>query len=143
MYGAMPPGVVPRHRSSPFSPVQVPDLIGIRDRRYLDHTGLLRHDSPVDLMRYAALNQGADSLSSYDGFIPADFPNFKQLPDPGDPIAVGGRYSDDQLYALGALSLLAEAARKPQSGRRGGGSRTEGIRKRGLCELPHTAFLHE
>ena len=106
MYGAMPPGVVPRHRSSPFSPVQVPDLIGIRDRRYLDHTGLVRHDSPVDLMRYAAMNQGADSLSSYDGFIPADLPNFKRLPDPGDPIAVGGRYSDDQLHAL-ALYLYS------------------------------------
>jgi hypothetical protein len=100
MYGAIPPGVVPRHRSSPFSPVQVPDLIGIRDRHYLDHTGLLRHSSVLDLMRYAALNQGADSLASYDGFIPADLPNFKQLPDPRDPVAVGGRYSDDQLCAL-------------------------------------------
>ena len=100
MYGAIPPGVVPRHRSSPFSPVQVADLIGVQDRRYLDHTGLLRHDSVVDLMRYAALNQGADSLASYDGFIPADLPKFKTLPDPTDPVAVGGRYSDDQLYAL-------------------------------------------
>jgi mono/diheme cytochrome c family protein len=97
MYEAIPPGVVPRHRSSPFSPVQVPDLIGVQDRHYLDHTGLLRHYSVVDLMRYSALNQGADSLASYDGFIPADLPKFKTLPDPD---AAGGRYSDDQLYAL-------------------------------------------
>jgi hypothetical protein len=32
----IPPGVVTRHRSSPFYPVQVPDLIGVKDRRYLD-----------------------------------------------------------------------------------------------------------
>ena len=100
MYGGIPPGVLPRHRSSPFSPVQVPDLIGVKDRHYLDHTGLHPHRSIVDLMRYSALNQGADSLASYDGFIPADLPNFKKLPDPVDPVAVGGRYSDDQLYAL-------------------------------------------
>jgi hypothetical protein len=112
MYGAIPPGVVPRHRSSPFSPVQVPDLIGLRDRHYLDHTGLLRHYSVVDLMRYAALNQGADSLASYDGFIPADFPNFKHLPDPTDPVAVGGRYSDDQLYAL---ALYIYSLKQPEN----------------------------
>ena len=39
-------------------------------------------------------------LSSFDGFIPADVPEFKKLPDPADPIKVGGRYSDEQLYAL-------------------------------------------
>lgn len=100
MFESMPPGVVARHRSSPFSPVQVPDLIGVKDRHYLDRTGLHPHFSAVDLMRYSELNQGGDSLSSFDGFIPADFPNFKQLPDPSDPVKVGGRYSDEQLYAL-------------------------------------------
>src|SRR5216684_2500764 len=62
---AIPPGVMARHRSSPFYPVQVPDLIGVRDRRYLDRTGLQQHRSIVDLMRYAALNQGADYLASH------------------------------------------------------------------------------
>ena len=51
-------------------------------------------------MRYAALNQGADGLASFNGFIPADLPEFKKLPDPSDPVKVGGRYSDEQLYAL-------------------------------------------
>ena len=100
MIKAIPPGVVARHRSSPFTPVQVPDLIGLKDRHYLDRTGLQPHHSAVDLMRYSALNQGADSLASFDGFIPADLPQFKQLPDPSDPMMVGGRYSDEQLYAL-------------------------------------------
>jgi hypothetical protein len=75
-------------------------LIGVQDRHYLDATGLQQQHSIVDLMRYAALNQGADDLASYDGFIPADFPKFKRLPDPTDANRVGGRYSDEQLYAL-------------------------------------------
>ena len=57
-------------------------------------------------MRYSALNQGGDSLASFAGFIPADVPAFKTLPDPADPIKVGGRYSDEQLYAL-ALYLYS------------------------------------
>jgi hypothetical protein len=51
-------------------------------------------------MRYAALNHGRDNLASFDGFIPAGIPALKTLPDPSDPIKVGGRYSDEQLYAL-------------------------------------------
>jgi hypothetical protein len=63
---------------------------------------LQQHRSIVDLMRYAALNQGGDDLASYGGFIPADFPNFKALPDnPAQAgFAIQGRYSDEQLYAL-------------------------------------------
>jgi len=48
---ATPPGVLARHRSSPVYPVHIPDLIGVKDRRYLDATGLQRHRSPADLMR--------------------------------------------------------------------------------------------
>lgn len=47
-------------------------------------------------MRYAAMNQGADSLASYGGFVPADPPRFRQLPGPEQ----FSRYSDEQLYAL-------------------------------------------
>lgn len=97
LLASAPPGVAARHRGSLFEPIQVPDLIGVRDRHYLDRTGLQQQRSIVDLMRYAALNQGGDALASFDGFIPADIPKFKTLPDPTN---VGGRYSDEQLYAL-------------------------------------------
>jgi hypothetical protein len=96
-HAAIPPGVVARHRTNVFYPVQVPDLIGVKNRRYLDRTGLQQNRGIADLMRYAALNQGGDDLASYDGFIPADSERFKTRPDPAD---VGGRYSDEQLYAL-------------------------------------------
>ena len=94
-HDAIPAGVLARHRTSPSSPVQVPDLIGVRDRRYLDRTGLQRHNGIGDLMRYAALNQGGDDLASYDGFIPAGR-EFKTLLEP----AKYDRYSDEQLHAL-------------------------------------------
>ena len=87
-----PPGVIARHGTSYFSPAQVPDLIGVKDRRYLDHTGLARHRSSADLMRYAATNQDTDMLARYiDGFIPAG-----TRPEP----ETLERYSDEQLYAL-------------------------------------------
>ena len=88
--------MVPRARTSPLYPPQVPDLIGVKDRKYLDRTGLQQQRSIVDLMRYAALNHGGDDLASFDGFIPADIPDFKKLPGPETQT----RYSDEQLYAL-------------------------------------------
>jgi hypothetical protein len=111
---AIPPGVLARHGSSAFAPVQVPDLIGIRERKYLDRTGLVRHRGPADLMRYAALNQGIDFLSAWQDFVPAfasvDAVPAEQWPADapprdevrrqiGDP-AEQFRYSDEQLYAL-------------------------------------------
>jgi hypothetical protein len=94
-YEAIPPGVLARHGSSPLHPVQVPDLIGIEDRRYLDRTGLVRHREIGDLMRYGALNQDGDLLSRYGDFRPLERA-FGKLPE----AATLGRYSDEQLYAL-------------------------------------------
>jgi len=80
-HAAIPPGVIARQGSSPLYPPQVPDLIGIKEWKYLDHTGLVQHRSIADLMRYSALNQGADDLASYGGFIPAAR-DFRTPPDP-------------------------------------------------------------
>jgi len=94
-HAAIPAGVIARQGTSPLSPAQIPDLIGIKDRKYLDHTGLLIQRSIADLMRYSALNQGGSDLASFGGFIPAAR-DFRTLPDP----STQGRYSDEQLYAL-------------------------------------------
>ncbi|HKS42566.1 MAG TPA: hypothetical protein VJX74_18280 [Blastocatellia bacterium] len=94
-HSAIVPGVIARHGTSPLYPPQVPDLIGVKERKYLDHTGLLIQRSTTDLMRYAALNQGANDLASYGDFIPAAR-DFHTPPSP----ATQGRYSDEQLYAL-------------------------------------------
>jgi len=112
VHEAMPPGVLARHRSSPLFPPQVPDLIGVKDRNYLDRTGLQRHFGAVDLMRYAALNQGGDDLASFAGFIPVDGREFKTLPNPAAD-SVGGRYSDTQLYALARYVYSLEPPPNP------------------------------
>jgi len=88
-----PGGVLTRHRSGPWAPIQVPDLIGVMARKYLDHSGLQQNRGPGDLMRYAALNQGGDDLSNFGGYVPAS--EFG----PVDPKQLE-RYSDEQLFAL-------------------------------------------
>ena len=81
---------------------------------FLNHTGLVRHRSIGDLMRYAALNQGMDYLSSYGPFIPnGPHPKPQTL----------GRYSDEQLYALSlyvySLTPPANPNRENETTRRG------------------------
>lgn len=88
---AIPPGAVTRFGSSVFYPPQVPDLIGLKDRHYFDHTGLVRHRTIGDLMRYSAIVQGADVLDRFGKFRPLG-----REPDP----ATLERYSDEELYAL-------------------------------------------
>jgi hypothetical protein len=94
---AIPPGVQARFGASVFYPVQVPDLIGVKNRLYLDRTGHVKHRSIGDLMRYAALQQGLAFFDSYGSFTPSKLP-----PDP----TVLRRYSDEMLYAL-ALYLYS------------------------------------
>ena len=117
---AIPAGVMSRQGSSLFWPVQVPDLIGIKDRRYLDKTGLVRHRTIGDIMRYAALNQGMDYLTKYDNFIPVG-KNFRDMPAPEElsesphffsPLS-GERYSDEQLYALALFLYSLEPPPNP------------------------------
>jgi hypothetical protein len=93
----MQPGVIEREGTSSAFPVHVPSLIGIKDIRYLDATGLTRQRSIADLMRCAVVNQdfighGLQITAHYGDLQPA---NIKQQ-----------RYSDEQLYAL-ALYLYS------------------------------------
>ena len=101
---ARPNGVLIRQGNAYNLPVSVPSLIGLKDIKYLDNTGLMRHQTPADLMRYVALNQGMDMLTSYNGFIPMGINNFSELPKPEEwdnPLGYDPyRYSDAQLYAL-------------------------------------------
>jgi hypothetical protein len=92
---AMPPGVTDREGTSLKHPVKVPSLIGIRDIRYLDATGLSRNRNIADIMRYAIVNQSLISMARYGDYFPG------RQPEPGNT-----RYSDEQLYAL-ALYLYS------------------------------------
>ena len=88
---ALVSGTFPRPGTSSLFPPVVPDLIGIRERKYFDATGLVRHRSIGDLMRYAALVTGMEALAHYNGFRP-----YGELPEP----STLERFSDEQLYAL-------------------------------------------
>ena len=77
-FDAIPPGVAARHRASIESPPGIPDLIGIREQRYLDRTGLVNHRGIGDLMRYAALNNELDFFSQFGDFIPLGI-HFREL----------------------------------------------------------------
>ena len=111
---AVPPGVLVRQGTSLFAPPAIPDLIGLRDRKYLDKTGLGRHRGVADVMRYAAMNQTMDVLGAYDGFIPAARDG-KTLAPPGKGQfnGAGDRYSDAQLYALAQYIYSLEPPTNP------------------------------
>jgi cytochrome c553 len=91
---AIPPGVTARANTSILLPPQIPDLIGVGERRYLDHTGLVRQRNASDLMRYISLAQDVFSADRY-GSLP-----------PASSAPPEARYSDSQLYAL-ALYLYS------------------------------------
>jgi len=76
-----PSGVIIKQKIG-FMPVSVPSLINIKNIKYLDKTDLMIHEDPADLMRYAALNQGMDILTSYDKFIPMETDEHTKLPAP-------------------------------------------------------------
>ncbi len=89
------PGVLSRQGTSALHPPHIPSLIGVQDIKYLDSTGLVRHRSIGDLMRYAAINTGLDTLAHYGDFQPAASQQVS-----GMGAEDGTRYSDEQLYAL-------------------------------------------
>jgi hypothetical protein len=89
-------------------PTAIPDLIGVKDRRYLDRTGLVQHRGIGDMMRYAALNNEMDFLSKFGDFIPSGV-KFRTLPDPSTQL----RYSDEQLYALSLYLYALEPPPNP------------------------------
>src|SRR5690348_6765905 len=63
-------GVLSREGTSAIHPPHIPSLIGIQDIKYFDATGLGRHRSIGDLMRYAVINMGLDTLAHYGVFLP-------------------------------------------------------------------------
>ncbi len=82
-------GGFPRWNGSVFYPARMPDLIGIKDRKYFDHTATHLHRNIADLMRYAAAVTFAE---------PADFGPYHVLAPGTARVAV--RRSDEALYAL-------------------------------------------
>ena len=109
IFESIPHGVIARSRSSPFAPPAVPDLHGVRDRRYLDKSGLSQHKTMVDLMRYAAHRRRHRISFSFNGFIPGGEENFTKLPKSESQ----WRFSEEQLFALAMWLYSLEPPRNP------------------------------
>lgn len=129
---AVVPGTCARQGASAFYPARIPDLIGVRDRLYLDASGLVRHRTIGDLMRYAALNQGADLLSLYGVFRPRG-----ELPE----ATTESRYSDAQLYALALFVYSLEPPANPNKFD-ALAARGQQVFEREGCGLCHTPPLY-
>jgi hypothetical protein len=82
-------GAIPRWNGSLFYPVKVPDLIGVKDRKYLDATATHLHRGIGDLMRNGALVSTAE---------PAQIGQYHLLAP--DARRVEARVPDEALYAL-------------------------------------------
>ncbi|MFN7936184.1 MAG: hypothetical protein U0R19_22830 [Bryobacteraceae bacterium] len=98
----VPPGVNVRSNTSLLFPPQIPDLIGVAERHYLDHTGLVHQRSIGDLMRYSSLVQDILSTSVYGGAEPPRVDPAKRV-----------RFSDEQLYALASYLYSLQPPANP------------------------------
>jgi hypothetical protein len=131
-YEGVPVGASTRVNLSLFAPAQIPDLIGLQERRFLDHTGLVQQRSIADLMRYVAIAQGANAFDRF-----GDFRLVDPVPDPTKM----DRYSDEQLYALGrylySLKPPSNAHRMDALAERG-----RRVFSREGCNACHTAPLY-
>jgi hypothetical protein len=132
VYEAIPPGVTTRVNLSLFTPAQIPDLIGIEERRHLDHTGVVLQRSIGDLMRYVALVQGANALDRFGDFW---------LMNPTPDAAQLERYSDEQLYALGRYLYSLKPPPNPNHANEVT-ERGRGLFAREGCDACHTPPLY-
>ena len=123
-------GIFPRWNGSPIYPTKIPDLIGIKERKYLDHTATHRHRGPGDMMRYAALVTSAESVDFGPHHMVSDEQR-KVLP----------HLSDEALYALTMYiySLKPPLNPNPVDVRAAAGKK---LFEREGCSACHTAPLY-
>ena len=119
-----------RFNGSPYYITKILDLNGIKDRRYIDHTGTHVNRGPEDIARYAVLVSIAD-----DGSIgPYKFFNDRQR-------KLTSRFPDEALFALGKFVYSLEPPPSPNKlddvARRG-----QEVFKSEGCAMCHTPPLY-
>jgi hypothetical protein len=138
IWDSIPAGVLARNRSSPFFPSSIPDLHGVRERRYLDKSGLNQHRCIADLMRYAAMAEGIEFYSSFNGFIPAGGERYDKLPEPESLT----RFSEEQLYALSLWLYSQEPPSNPNPPPQALARAGQKVFEREGCAICHTPPLY-
>jgi hypothetical protein len=96
------PGTFARFNGSPYYMTKIPDLIGIKDRRYLDHTGTHVNRGPEDIARYGILVSNIEdgSIGTYRFFTE-------------EQRRRAYRFSDEAMYALGKYIYSLEPPPNP------------------------------
>jgi len=130
LYAAQPPGAIDRVNGSPFYITKVPDLIGIRERKYIDHTATHKHRDAGDLMRYAALVECCDSL---------EYGNHHFLM--GTQRKMFFHWPDELLYALAQYVYSLQPPPNPNL-KSGQTVRGEAVFANAGCPACHTAPLY-
>lgn len=99
------PGTFPRFNGSPYYTTKIPDLIGIGERKYIDHTATHKLRNNADIMRYAALVTCCDI---------ADFGPHRMLND--KQRVVFDRISDEAMFALTEYIVSLKPPANPNAG---------------------------
>ena len=99
-----PPGTIARFNGSPWHPTPIIDLIGIKDRKYLDYTATHRLRGPEDVARYAVLVACCDS---------ADFGQYHILTE--KQRLPPYRVSDELAYALAMYIYSLQPPQNPHA----------------------------
>jgi mono/diheme cytochrome c family protein len=120
-------GGVARFNGSILYPTKIPDLIGIKDRKYIDHTGTHRHRDIGDLMRYAALVSFAEAV---------DFAGVRMILPETERFPT--RLPDEALYALAmyVYSLSPPANPNPFDAQAEAGRQLFARERCGRCHTP-------
>lgn len=102
LVGLSAPSTFPRFNGSPWFTNRMPDLIGVKDRTYLDATATHRNRGPEDIARYAILVTDADDGSIGTHRFRSD--TYRRL---------RTRHSDDAMYAIGKFVYAAQPPANP------------------------------
>jgi hypothetical protein len=132
MHDSIPAGVNTRIGVSILAPPKVGDIIGVRDRKYLDLIGRVRHRNIGDLMRYSNFQPGEEAFYADRKVIPTE-----AIPKPSSLF----RYSDEQAYAL---AMYIYSLKPPPNPNRFDETATRGQRvfEREGCASCHTPPLY-
>jgi hypothetical protein len=124
------PGTFTRFNGSPYYTNHMPDLIGVKDRLYLDATATHRNRGPEDIARYGILVTDADdgSVGPYT-FMPDEVRRLRT------------RHSDDAMYAL-AMHIDSLQPPKNPNAPNDQSSRGEQVFTRSGCGTCHTPPLY-
>ena len=131
-FDAMLPGVAMRPGFSYLDPPKIADLIGVRDRRYLDLTVRLTNRSVTDIARYGSMCPSFNYFFTRGNAVPAS-----TIAAVSDTM----RYTDEQAYAFATYVYSLESPPNPNTPseltRKG-----QHVFERERCPLCHTPPLY-